>query len=126
SDILAKKLNFTMESVLEEYFEKYEGKNTAQVFRKWLQKKNIHLDIQSSVDHADIWEELNPEWHNIAEYPPDSWKNVDSAMLIQCLALMEILIQTCVGYELNLGYEELYKNIQENISKKLGISKVTN
>ncbi|KAK9737453.1 hypothetical protein K7432_018477, partial [Basidiobolus ranarum] len=40
--------------VLEEYFQKYEGKNAVQVCRKWLQKKNIQLDIQSGVDRLPL------------------------------------------------------------------------
>ncbi|KAK9752637.1 hypothetical protein K7432_018024, partial [Basidiobolus ranarum] len=66
--------------VLEEYFQKYEGKNAVQVCGKWLHKKSIQLEIQSGVDCADILEELDTVWHNIAGYPPDSLKNVDSAM----------------------------------------------
>ena len=110
--------------VLGEYFQKYEGKDAVQACSKLLQKKNIHIDIQS-VDRADIWEQVNTEWHSIAGYPPDNWKNVASATLIQWWAFMEILMQSCVGYELNFGYKALYNSIQENISKKLEISKVT-
>ena len=92
--------------MIREYFQKFEGKGAVQACSKWLQKMNIHIDTQS-VDHADIWEEVNTEWHNIAGYLPDNWKNIDSAMLIQWWAFMEILMQSRVGYELNLGYEAL-------------------